>query len=223
MAKRRPAILLCGQARATLTAIARELVRTEMPLLIQAAPREVAAAQRLCRSLSEAAPVAAVIAAELGGEAASRRLVQAAWKAADRLEAVVICPALPTAGATREPDLEQWNAGVAAGLRSPFFLAQQAGLRLAEEGGGRLVVAVGAARGGRDPMTSVVRAGLECMVVALAKALPSAVVVTAVIGAERSPANETARQIARGVRFFVEAARPPSGAVLALGDAASRG
>jgi NAD(P)-dependent dehydrogenase (short-subunit alcohol dehydrogenase family) len=223
MPKRRSAVLLCGQARETLAAIARELARTDIPLLIQAATGEIEAAQRLCRALSGDARVAQVISAELGGEAASRRLVQTAWKAARGLEAVIICPALPKAAEAAEPDLDAWDAGIARGLRAPLLLAKHAGLRLARADGGRLVFAVGAPCEGHGPMASVVHAGLQCMVAALAKALPSAVAVTAVIGGGRQPAKDTALQIARGVRFFVEADRPPSGAVLELGDAAPRG
>ena len=45
MVTRRRGVLLCGQARTTLAAIARELTRAGMPLVIQAAPEELKAAR----------------------------------------------------------------------------------------------------------------------------------------------------------------------------------
>jgi NAD(P)-dependent dehydrogenase (short-subunit alcohol dehydrogenase family) len=221
MPPRRRAILLCGPARAPLAAIARELAGREAHLLVQAAPREVAAADRLCRSLARRGGAAQVVPAALRGDDDARQLVAQAWKAARAIDTVVICPALSTASATRDPSLDAWQASLAIGLRAPFFLAKQAGLRMATPGG-RLIFAFAAPPRGAGAAAGVVHAGLLCMIEALGKALPSRVAVNAVIGGGRSPAAGAA-QIARGVRVFSAADRPVGGAVLDLAAAVHEG
>ena len=221
MVTRRRGVLLCGQARTTLAAIARELTRAGMPLVIQAAAEELKAARRL-QPQRGAAGTVHVVSAELGGLDASRSLVAAARKPTRGLAAVVICPADPLRLArSRDADLRDWDDGVAAGLRTPFFLAQQAALALGRDGGGRVLLA--AAIAGDGPVAGVVRAGLVCMIDALAKAMPRGVSLAAVLGGGRGVSAKTEAPIAGGVRFFLEAEHAANGAFLDLGTAPSRG
>jgi len=222
MPKRRRAVLLCGQARATLAAVARGLASANVPLVIQAAPAEVAATRRLCRLLMRDTGGARVVGGVLGGDVESPRLVAQAWKAARAIDAVVICPPTAVAGAAADPGLGAWHDGLEAGLRAPFFLAKHAGLRLARAGGGRLVLAIGASTRGGEPIASVVRSGLLCMVDALTRALSREVAVTAVVGSGGATARERA-EIARGVRFFIEGSACASGTVIELGARPRRG
>jgi hypothetical protein len=112
---------------------------------------------------------------------------------------------------------------MAAGLRAPFFLAKHAGLRLARAGGGRVVFAIGAPQRGASPVSSVVQAGLQCLVTALAKALPTEVMVAAAINTASGRDRRADRGIARGVRFCVEAEHSSRVTLLELGGAVYRG
>lgn len=208
--RKRGAVLLCGEERPLLFAIGRALARTDARLFVQAAAAEVAATQRLCAA-------ATVVVGELGGEAASRQLTTAAWKAAPAIDAVIICPAVGTAVAAAAPSLDQWQVGLAAGLRAPFFLARQVGLRLRRPGG-RLLFAIGGAPHGSGPLPRVVRSALLPMIEALARSLRPRVAVAAVVGGERS----TAIEIARGVRMLM-AEPPPSGTILDFAGMPPRG
>lgn len=213
MPTRRRAVLLCGHARATLAAIARALAAADVPLVIQAAPSEIAATRHLCRGITRRASIARVVGAGLGGDVESRQLVAEAWKTARAIEAVVVCPAISVAGGgAKAPGLDAWRNALDTGLRAPFFLVKHAGLRLGRAGGGRLVFAIGAPRGA-GPLASVVRSGLLCLIDALGQALSAEVAVTAVVGG--AGAKEMA-DIARGVRFFVEGGACASGTVLEL-------
>jgi NAD(P)-dependent dehydrogenase (short-subunit alcohol dehydrogenase family) len=214
----RRAVLLCGQARTTLAAIAHELGRAGIPLVIQAAPAEMAAGRKLAAG-ANAIGGATIVRGELGSEAASRRLVTAAWKAVRAIDTVVICPTVASGGASSTLSLDEWRNGLDAGLRAPFFLAKHAGLRLHR--GGRLIVAIGAPpRMGQ--VAEVVRAGLLCMVDALARALPHAVEVRAVVDGGRTGATSAAA-IARGVRLLLDDELQAGGAILELGPRARRG
>lgn len=220
MARHRDAVLLCGHARATLTAIARELAAAGVPLLVQADAKEESSMQRLCRSLSKVGD-AQVVSAELGGDAASRSLVDQAWRQARGFETIVICPALPLDD-TAAPTLEDWDGGMSAGLRTPFFLAKHAGQRFGRNGGRVVFAVAGAASGSQGARAHVIGEGLQAMLEALAKALPKAASLTSVIGGRRATAEDL-RQVARGVRFFATGERPPSGAALDLGRGRRRG
>ena len=160
--------------------------------------------------------------AALGGLDASRSLVDAARKSTRGLAAVVICPADPVRLArSRDAGRREWDDGVAAGLRTPFFLAQQAALALGRDGGGRVLLAAAIAGGG--PVAGVVRAGLVCMIDALARAMPRGVSLAAVLGGGRGVSAKSEAPIAGGVRFFLEAEPAANGALLDLGAASSRG
>jgi hypothetical protein len=208
------AVLLCGQERPLLTAIARVLARADGRLFVQAAPAEVAATQRLCASGS----TATVVVGALGGEATSRQLVTTAWKAAGAIDTVVICPTVGTAAGASAPTLDEWQVGLADGLRAPFFLARQIGLRLRRPGG-RLLFAIGGMPHGAGPLPRVIRSALLPMVEALARSLGPRVAVAAVVGGERSTADD----IARGVRVLIAEVPPPSGTILELGGPPHRG
>ena len=221
MPKRRRAILLCGSARETLAAVARELGGPEVSLFVQAAPREVAAAGRLCRALTRRGGAAQVVALQLCGDEEARRLLAQAWKSARAIDTVVICPALSSAVRANDPSLDAWQRSIAVGLRAPFFLAKQAGQRMAKQGG-ILVFAFAAPARGAGPAAGVVHAGLLCMIEALSKALPRNVAVAGVIGG--GPASAAAAvQIARGVRFFSESDRRARGAILDLATPTHQG
>jgi NAD(P)-dependent dehydrogenase (short-subunit alcohol dehydrogenase family) len=208
------AVLLCGQERSLLPAIARALARADASLFVQAAPAEVAARQRLCTFGS----AATVVVGALGGEATSRQLVTAAWKAAGAIDAVVICPTIGSAAGASAPSLDEWQVGLAAGLRAPFFLARQVGLRLRRPGG-RLLFAIGGVPHGAGPLPRVIRSALLPMVEALARSLGPTVAVAAVVGGEQSAAVE----IARGVCLLLAGEPPPSGTILELGGPSRRG
>jgi NAD(P)-dependent dehydrogenase (short-subunit alcohol dehydrogenase family) len=218
--RKRRAVLLCGPARATVAAIARELAGPELTLLVQAAPVEAAAADRLCRSLARRG-AAQVVSAPLGGDAHALELVTRAWKLSRAIDAVVICPAAPSTARGGDPSLEAWREGVAAGLRAPFFVAKQAGVRMAKPGG-RLIVAVSEPGRDGDPVAVVVHEGLLCMIEALRKALPRRVAVATVTSAG-PPSAALAARIASGVRQFVDLERLATGATLDLGEAAHEG
>jgi 3-oxoacyl-[acyl-carrier protein] reductase len=221
MPKRRRAVLLCGPARTTLAAVARELAGPDTLLLVQAAPREVAAAKRLCRALARRGGAAQVVPAQPRGDDEARRLVVQAWKSARAIDTVVICTAPSATAPAADPTLEDWQASIAVGLRAPFFLAKQAGLHMAKRGGSLIFAFVAPPRGA-GPAAGVVHAGLLCLIEALGKALPSRVAVTAVIGGGRPSPTDAAR-IARGVRFIREAERRASGVVVDLSTAVPRG
>jgi len=223
MRKRGRAVLLCGHGRATIAAIARELARTEVPLLLQAAPADRAAARRLASAVTRTGTVITLVEGALGGDKQSERLLTAAWEAARAIETVVICVRAPASHAATELDLEGWQRGVAAGLRAPFFLATHAARRLGRAGGGRLIVAIDAPARTAGPVAAVVRSGLLCMVDGLTKGVPKSVVVNAVVHSRAGAAHDTAAEIARGVGFFVAGEAHPSGSVLELGVPAHRG
>ena len=210
----RRAVLLCGQERPLLAAIARALAGADARLFVQADGRELSAAQRL-----SAAGSVTVVRGGLGGESASRQLATAAWKAAGRIDAVIICPALGgAAAATASPSGDEWQVGLDAGLRAPFFLARQVGTRM--RAGSRLLFAIGGLPSGAGPLPRVVRSALRPMLVALARVWGPRVAVAAVIGGARS----TAPDIARGVRLLLDEAPPlPSGTILELGGPSHRG
>jgi NAD(P)-dependent dehydrogenase (short-subunit alcohol dehydrogenase family) len=207
----RRAVLVCGHARATVAAVARALAAADLPLVIQAAPSEIAATRRLCRRMAGRASAARVVGAGLGGDAESRQLMEQAWRAARAIEAVVVCPAVAAA----DSDLIAWRDALDTGLRTPFFLAKHAGLRLGRSGGGRVVFAIGAPRRDAGAAAHVVRSGLRCMIDALGRALSARVAVSAVVGGGAG-VREIA-DIARGVRFLVEGRACASGTVLELG------
>jgi len=220
MSQRRRAVLLCGQARVTLGAIARELGRAGIPVVIQAAPAELAAVRKL-GARANGIGGATVIRGALSGEAESRRLVAAAWRAARAIDAVVICPAIADGGDAATLPLDEWRDGLDAGLRAPFFLAKHAGLRMRRARGGRLIFAIDApARSGQ--IAEVVRAGLLCMFDALTRAVAGQVDVRTVVGSGRTGAAGAA-DIARGVRLLLDEELPAGGAVLELGPRARRG
>jgi NAD(P)-dependent dehydrogenase (short-subunit alcohol dehydrogenase family) len=216
-------VLLCGSARAPLAAIARALAAPGRPLLIQAAAPELAATRRLCRAVARTGAEARLIGAALGGVAESRRVVTEAWKAARSIESVVICPALPAIGASSGAALDAWQAGIEAGLRAPFFLAQQAARRMRRAGGGQLVFAIGGAARSDGALAAVLREGLLCMVAALAKALPAGVAVVAVVAGRRGPARGATAQIARSARALVADRSTASGTIVTLGEPPPRG
>lgn len=214
------AILLCGSARPTLTAIAGELVALGQPLLMQCAPGELAAAERWRRGAGRSTTVR-LLSGRLGGDTEARRLTAQAWKRQPDIATLVLCPRLPAAARSASPNLTQWQDGIASGLREPFFVAKHAGLRLAHRGG-RLIFAIGAPPGGAGPLAAVVHEGLLCMIEALAKALPKRVAVDAVVGRADGKGADAART-ARAVRHFVESGEGAGGALLDLAGPLARG
>ena len=224
MPKRRRAILLCGPARSALAAVARELAQAEnLTLVIQAQPAELPAAQRLSRGIARRGAAVRVVGATLGGDAESRRLVDAAWAAARTIDAAVICATVPTGGDVADPTLDDWQAGIATGLRAPFFLAKHVARRLRRVRGARLVLAMDTAARGAGPVSAVTHQGFVAMVEALATALAPRVSVGAVVARANATRRPPPAQIARAVAFFVTGDPPPSGTVLELGAASRRG
>ena len=197
----RRAILLCGQQRALIAAIARELAATGAQIIIQTAPGDATATRRVGRDGIEFE----MIAGELGGETPSRRLADAAWRAGRGIEAVIVCPRLP-AGRARQG----WDAGLSTALKGPAFLAKELGRRW-RRSGGSLIIAIGLASADR-PLAAVFRSTLLTMVDALSRALP-AVRVAAVVADTEADAAE----IARGVARLVTGKPPRSPTVLEIG------
>jgi NAD(P)-dependent dehydrogenase (short-subunit alcohol dehydrogenase family) len=209
----RRAILLCGQQRALVAAIARELSAAGARLVIQAARADAAATRRLGRSGIEFE----MVAAELGGEVRSARLVAAARKASGGIDTVIVCPSVAAARGRGVGAGHVWAAGLGAALKGPAFLAKQLARRW-KRSGGCLIVAIGrgSAEGARG---AVFRSTLLTMVDALSRALPATVSVAAVVADPKADAAE----IARGVARLVTAKRPRSGTVLEIGALPRRG
>jgi NAD(P)-dependent dehydrogenase (short-subunit alcohol dehydrogenase family) len=220
MPRRRRVALLCGSARTVLAAVARELARNGIGLVIQAAPDELAAARRLSRAAQRHGVAIRVVVGVLGGDAASRRLIDEAGRASRVVDAVILCVGEPPAMAA-DPALDEWDDGLAGALRAPFFLAKHAALRLGRAGGGRLVLAIDAPESS-GPLGAVAGEGLRCMVDALERALPRNVARAAVFGGGRRRADARAVEIAAAVRWLVADTARPSGTVVDLASA-SRG
>lgn len=205
MTKRREAVLICGEARRTMAAIARELTAAGLPVLIREDAAEVRAAGRVSGVR------------KLVVDSTSSRLVAEAWTAAGGLAAVVLCPAAPAEPA--DPDLHDWQSGLDIALKVPFFMAKHAGLRLAGAGGGRLIVAIEEPGRGASPVACVAAEGMRCLADGLARALPHAVVVSTVAGA----GGGASRDIARAVRWVLTDGPRATGAVLRLGAEGGQG
>jgi len=211
MPKRRQTVLLCGPARRLLAAVARELARAGLPLVIQAAPAEVPAARRIVAALRGGSPIR-IVAAALDGDVASRQLIEAAWKAGSGIDAVVLCVETPADIRVGDADLDDWQQTLGTGLRAPFFVAKHAGLRM-RRGTGRLVVAVDGPGRRAEPMAAVVRGGLDCLIDVLARALPN----VAVAGVFGGRTGSGAVEIGRTVRILVAEQALPSGTIVDLG------
>jgi len=217
MPKRRCAALLCGSARAVLTATARGLSRAGIPQVIQASPADLADVRRLLRAAARRDTPIRVVEAGLGGDEASRRLIAAAWAAAHAIDTVVLCVGQRRAAAT-DLQLEEWDDAIATSLRAPFFLAKHAALRMAERGGGRLVLAVEAPARPERPAEAVVNAGLRCMVDAFSRALPPDVALGAVFGGAGETTDQGVAEIARAVGSLVIDGVRPNGTIVDLGS-----
>ena len=217
MPKRRRAALLCGSARAVLTATARALSGAGIPQVIQASPADLVDARRLLRATARRGTPIRIVEAVLGGDEASRRLIAAAWAAARAIDTVVLCVGQRSAAAT-DLGLEEWDDAIAAGLRAPFFLAKHAAVRMAERGGGRVVLAVEAPARLESPAEAVVNAGLRCMVDAFSSALPRDVALGAVFGGVGETIDQGVAEIARAVGSLVIDGVRPNGTIVELGS-----
>ena len=125
MPKRRDAVLLCGPARRLLAAVARELTRAGVALVIQAAPAELAGARRSPPRRRGGSPIR-IVPAVLDGDDASRRLMDEAWIAGKGIDAVVLCVDTPPGADAGDPGLEDWQEAIESRLRGPFFVAKHA-------------------------------------------------------------------------------------------------
>lgn len=207
----RRAVLLCGQQRSVVAAIARELSQSDVRLVVQSGRADLPATLRMCRAALDAA----VVIGDARGEVAGEKLATAAWKAARGIDTVIVCPAIAETGRGWS-DLRAWQA-VGAELKAPVFLAKYVGSRL-RRSGGRFLLAIDGARG-ENSMAQVTRAALVTVVDALGRALPPAVTVAAVIAGHRPDAAG----VARGIGRFAAGDPPPNGTVLQLGPAARQG
>ena len=136
---------------------------------------------------------------------AARPRAGGCWRAARRIDAVVICPAIAGDADARRARPDAWQAGLDAGLRAPFFLAKHVGLRLRRPGG-RLVFAIdGAAARRRTASPRVVRAALLRMVEALTRALPAP---RCAVGGGRSAAGSRRAAEHRARRAAAHGRRP---------------
>ena len=209
----RRAILLCGQQRALVGAIARELSAAGARLLIQAARADAAATRRLGRSGIEFE----MIAGELGGEVSSAHLVATARKASRGIDTVIVCPSITTARRSAVGARHVWDAGLSAALKGPAFLAKQLGRRW-RRSGGCLIVAIGGGPAD-DALGAVFRPTLLTLVDALSRALPATVRIAAVVAGPKPDAAEIARCVAQ----LVTGQPPRSGTVLEIGGLPRRG
>jgi hypothetical protein len=180
---RRPTIVLCGSARDRVSALAGALARRGARVLGGAAEDRD----------------------DAQGDVASRRWMARMWTTAKRVDAVVICPALPAAG-RRGANPAEWLAGLDATLKPTFFLAKHALLRLARGGGGAVVAVIPAPR--RDGGERVAEEGMRALIEGLARAAPRRARVAAITGAP-APGRGAARvresaALARAVLALVE-------------------
>lgn len=199
-----------------LAAIARELTHGGVGQVIQAAPDELAAARRLARTGGRHGVAIRIIGGALGGDDASRRLIDEAWGVARAVDAVILCVGGSPAATAADPALDEWHDGIAATLRAPFFFAKHAARRLGRGGGGRLVLAIDA-----PPRSSALDAvageGLRCMVDALSRAVPRSVALGAVFSDRGRTAEARAVEIAAAVRWLVADTARPNGTIVDLG------
>jgi hypothetical protein len=179
---RQPTILLCGSALDTIVALESALARSGVRLPGRTGGNDAA-----------------------GGDAASRQWMTRRWKAAARVDAVVLCPALPAA-ARRERSAAEWLACIDASLKPTFFLAKHALLRLARGRGGTLVVLIPAPGG--DALRRVAEDGMRALIEGLVRAAPRRVRVAALTGApplgQGAARGRRSAALARAVLALVE-------------------
>lgn len=116
------------------------------------------------------------------GDAKARRVIAHAFAGSARIDAVVVCPALPAARQRRRGEAD-FTATIDTALKSTFFLAKHALVQLGHGGGGALIVVLPPLAADAGVAGRVAADALECMVDALAKAAPSGVRVGSVDGA----------------------------------------
>lgn len=105
-----------------------------------------------------------------------------------------------------------WRESLDGALKLPFFLARELATQMEKEGGGRIVaVAAGERARGASLLADVVRDALVTWTLGLAKALPSAVQVHAVIGP-----NGSLDGVAEGALFLLTAPALPTGTIVRL-------
>lgn len=144
-------------------------------------------AASLTRALARAArvraqPLPAARLTTAAAVAASAQRIERSWRALGEVDAVVILPSLPIGQRRRNPGLAAWRAGLASTVRAGYVAARAAGLALAAQGRGVLVIVNAAAAAGArdDAVAAVAIEALSCLRDALARALADTVAVVEV-------------------------------------------
>jgi NAD(P)-dependent dehydrogenase (short-subunit alcohol dehydrogenase family) len=214
-------VLLCGGATPLDAALVRELRRSRAELIVHGIPDPGdGASARMSGGRRAVHPVS--VEGDASSAAGSAGVLDRAWRIRGRLDAVVLHPALAPLPADLRAEDDDWRALLDSGLKRPFFLAREAGLRMAPAGGRLIFVAESVPEGSAaDLATGVVCAGLVTMAEALARALPPAAAVsTVVVG--RPTGSQSARhalvsEAARAVCFLLADAPRSSGTIVEIG------
>ena len=163
-------------------------------------------------------PLAAARLSTAAADLASARRIDQAWRTLGAVDAVIIHPNLSIAPRRRNPGLASWRSGLAATLRASYLAARAAGLALARQGRGTLLI-VNDASGADDAVAAVAAEGLACLSDALARALMGTVRVAEVSSGSRRGAPAA---LARGVLAAVDGA-PGDSLPIVRSGAGSRG
>ncbi len=230
--------LITGAAHRVGAAIARELHRAGMRVVIHYR-RSRAAAEALCAELEGRRPDSAVaLAADLLDADQRRRLVAEAVARWGRLDALVNNASTFYPTPLASADEAQWEDLLGSNLKAPFFLAQAAADELSATAGAIVnIVDVHAERPLKGhPIYSIAKAGLVMLTKSLARELAprvrvNAVAPGAILWPER-PLSEADRaqildrialkrqgrpeDVARAVRFLILEADYTTGQVLAV-------
>ena len=159
-----------------------------------------ARAAALSRALARGArvhdgPLPAARLTTAAAAAASARRADQAWRALGTVDAVIIHPDLSTGTRGRNPGLAAWRVGIDATLRAAYLLGRAAGLALAQQRRGVLLIVVEPPRAD-DAIAAVVAEALSCLVDALGRAVGRTVRVGEVaIGRPPASAAATARGV----------------------------
>jgi hypothetical protein len=168
-----------------------------------------------------------IVAVGMGSSKAadSESLVDALWREAGGLDAAVLAPEPPGGGSALGTDLKVWKRELDRALKVPFFLARALGLRMTSAGRGCLVIVAGSPHAVDQPaaVAGVTESGLVAMAQGLAKALPAAVRVnalvagTAVAAAAAQSGRASVLDLARLVRCLVLESPVSTGTIVRLG------
>ena len=137
-----PVALITGGAKRVGRAVTRRLAKAGWRTIIHANSSQ-RDAEAVAEELNSGGSEAKVVAADLGDETATRRMVDTAAKHFDRLDAVVHCAAVWKPKPLEEVTADDLRWNLEVNTVGAFVVAQQAGLRMCEQESGGVIVLFG--------------------------------------------------------------------------------